>query len=332
VECDINYDPDPQQALSCLAANTADLVSSLDTFQLIGTDLWDDGVHQGYVVESRKKDYVYDVWSARISVFIPIEGDPATMISAQYGRVGTKNLADQERNTLREVMRSFRLGVQADNPTITGEEENTTVPTATKAAGTSPPSSATDTVVIQEVSEYVTVFDAYRLEGIVANNSNQSMERVRIVATFLDAQGQLVKTEEVVAQPFIVEGGGISTFSFVFRDLPRPIGSYELDVAGYEQATDAPLTVEVVRHAGSMSDNIRYRILGEVHNPLPFALEWVFIYAICYDSTDALVAVDWASTDLDTVEADKNSSFEMILVDPPREIDHCAFVTTAQRE
>jgi hypothetical protein len=135
-ECELNFEHDPEQAQRCLAVYVADFGSSLDTFQLVSTDLWDDGVYQGYVVEAREKDYVYDVWSYQVWVFIPPPNESTEMISVLYRRAGTKNITNEEREELELVLRSFRLGftlhpVITTTPTGTPKPTDTPQPTAT---------------------------------------------------------------------------------------------------------------------------------------------------------------------------------------------------------
>lgn len=83
-ECGISLDHDPQQAQQCLAVYVASVGSSLDTFNLVGTDLWDDGVHRGYIVEAKEKDYAYDVWSYQVWIFIPMLNEPEKMMGGIY--------------------------------------------------------------------------------------------------------------------------------------------------------------------------------------------------------------------------------------------------------
>ena len=129
-ECGIGEDPDPVTAQRCLAMNKADDANSLDDFRLVSTDMWDDEVYQGYIVESIVKDYVYDTTSYRISVFIPIPLETERMIYASYFRVGTRSITGKERAQLRMAIRSFRMGASI-SPVITTTPTATPLPTAT---------------------------------------------------------------------------------------------------------------------------------------------------------------------------------------------------------
>jgi hypothetical protein len=211
-----------------------------------------------------------------------------------------------------------------------GSPPQTTPPVPPPTAGTPVPGQSL--VAIRSVSAYLDYVGWYNLEGEVVNRSTQNITHVEILGSFYNASHQLVKTESAYVSPRIVEAGGVGEFDFFYSDLPEAVESYELKLVGYEITGSAPLRVEIVRDRGFISDSERYKIVGEVKNQHDFAVEWVLIFALCYDSAGDLVAADFASTDLDTLEPGQISTFDIILVSAPREIDHYILLTEAERK
>jgi hypothetical protein len=108
-ECEIGNESEPETIQQCLVMIIADEVNIRDTFLLVTTGLWDDGIHQGYIIESTEKDYVYKSLTYWIKVFIPIASESSRMIHAFYFRVGTGSVTASEREQFLIFVRSFRM-------------------------------------------------------------------------------------------------------------------------------------------------------------------------------------------------------------------------------
>ena len=82
---------DDEQRLLALADAQANAATrgGLD-FILLQKSVKDYGVYEGYVIESKTYDDIYDAWAARIHVTVLFELEG--FITANYGRAGTERL------------------------------------------------------------------------------------------------------------------------------------------------------------------------------------------------------------------------------------------------
>lgn len=103
-ECSLSAGDDTA-ALQCLWREVSQGGDSLDRYIQELSSAWSDGVHNGYVVEVKVFDYVYESWSYRVYAFCP-EGEG--MIGIVYVRFNTESITDSERELVKQVFATFR--------------------------------------------------------------------------------------------------------------------------------------------------------------------------------------------------------------------------------
>ena len=108
------------------------------------------------------------------------------------------------------------------------------------------------------------------------------------------------------------------------------MASYKLQVE-YRETSEMVLHVDVLSHNASYKETTgSYRIVGEVQNPYDFALESVKIVATYYNGAGEVVRVDFTYADLDVLNPGSSSPFEVLLTDPPANLDHYRLQTEAR--
>ncbi|HSR33098.1 MAG TPA: FxLYD domain-containing protein, partial [Anaerolineae bacterium] len=75
-----------------------------------------------------------------------------------------------------------------------------------------------------------------------------------------------------------------------------------------------------------------YYVVGEVKNPHGFVVKFPEIVATFYNATHDVVRVEVAFSQLETLQPEEVSPFEIILVDPPDDLQHYVLQTEAVPE
>ena len=216
----------------------------------------------------------------------------------------------------------------------------TPVPTATPLPTATPPPLPTATplplptepplVVLQGVTDYVAGTGSHTIVGEVLNRSGSNLRFVEVMASFYDANGQLIGTGSTFAELSTVEVGGTAPFKLSTQDLSSSFQTYQLRV-DYETTGEAPLRLEILDQGGSTADTGAYHITGEVHNPYDFAIRFPEIVASYCNSANQVVRVEMTLVATDTLQAGQNFPFELVLADPPGDLSHYKLQTEAVR-
>ena len=104
-ECAVGKGADLTKAALCIAGRLAASPMAED-FRLVTAGVWDDGVHQGAVVEYTLSMWSQTVFTYYVWVSIPAPDDEqAFMIS--YYRTNTRTITGEERQLLRQVLSSI---------------------------------------------------------------------------------------------------------------------------------------------------------------------------------------------------------------------------------
>jgi len=191
-------------------------------------------------------------------------------------------------------------------------------PTATSVPVAPPPPAPTSIptgLVVLSSSSFVASSGTGHIVGEVLNNTSQSQQYVKIVASLYDAGETLVRSESGYTDLDILKPQQRAPFDILISDSPANATGYQLQVQG-RVATDQPLDgLQIVSsnsRAGSTPE--RRTIFGEVRNNSGGPAQYVKIVATMYDSAGKVVAVEIGYTDLDIVSSGQSSPFD-ILVD-----------------
>lgn len=223
----------------------------------------------------------------------------------------------------------------APTETAVSEAGSTEIPQPTETSvptDTPPPVPAEpESVLFQGVTDYVASTGSHYVVGEVVNTTGDNLRFVEVLASFYDADGQLVGTGSTFTELSIVEVGGSSPFKLATLDPPPSLATYKLRT-DYLITNQAPLRVEVVSHSEYVADTGWHYIAGEIRNPNDFAVKFPELVVTYYNATHQVVRVEIAFSALDTLEPGQTSPFEVVLVDPPGDLHHYALQAEAVPE
>jgi hypothetical protein len=156
------------------------------------------------------------------------------------------------------------------------------------------------------------------LVGEVANNTQSTVEYVKVIVSYYSTGGALVATDYTYAEMDELEPGETSPFDILTIDPPAGIDRHELLVE-YRATRQVPLrgfetSVGSVRTSSIGS----LRITGEVRNNTGVAAEYVKVIAALYDANGTVIAVDFTYTERRQIEAGGRSPFEVLILSAPR--------------
>ena len=189
------------------------------------------------------------------------------------------------------------------------------------------PPEAEEGVVFQGVTDYLSSTGSHYLVGEVVNQTGDTLRFVEVLATFFDADAQLVGTGSTFTELSVIEPDSTAPFKMTTMNPPS-VGRYDLRV-DYSTTTQPPIRLELAGHSGSASESGWYHVTGEVRNPHDFATKFPEIVATYYNATHQVVRVEVDFAQLDPLEPGQASPFEVILTDPPADLQHYALQTEA---
>lgn len=111
-KCSIGHELSPEEAEQCFAIYVANETNTLDTFRLVSAEAvshGDQGKH-GYVVQTKVQDYVSEVWSDHVWVWLPIPANK--MLGIVYSSMSggkTGGIPQGELDILYQVVGSLRV-------------------------------------------------------------------------------------------------------------------------------------------------------------------------------------------------------------------------------
>jgi hypothetical protein len=205
----------------------------------------------------------------------------------------------------------------------------TDTPRATDTPPLTPPGEGD--LLFQGVTDYVAETGTHYVVGEVVNTTEDNLRFVEVLASFYDAEGQLVGTGSTFTELSIVEAGGSAPFKLSTLDPPPSLASYKLRT-DYLTTNQARLRVEVVSHSEYVADNGWYYVVGEIRNPNGFMVKFPKLVATYYNATHEVVRVEMAFSELETLEPGQTSTFEVVLVDPPADLHHYSLAAEAVPE
>lgn len=181
-------------------------------------------------------------------------------------------------------------------------------------------------VDIVSTSTHRSITGSLHLVGEVANNSQSTVEYVKLIVSYYSAGGALVATDYAYTEMDEMEPGETSPFDILTIDPPAGIERHELLVE-YRVTRQPPLrgfetNVGSVRTSSTGS----LRITGEVRNNTGVAAEYVKVIAALYDADGTVIAVDFTYTERREIEAGGRSPFEVLILNAPRYASYTLWV------
>lgn len=172
-------------------------------------------------------------------------------------------------------------------------------------------------VDIINTSTYRSSTGSIHLVGEVANNTDSTIEYVKIIVAYYAPDGALVATDFTFTEMDELRPGEISPFDILTIDPPDTIDRHELLVE-YDVTRQSPLRgFEASVGSVRTSSTGALRITGEVLNNTGVAAEYVKVIAALYDANGTIVRVDFTFTERDEIEAGGRSPFEVLIIGAP---------------
>jgi hypothetical protein len=153
--------------------------------------------------------------------------------------------------------------------------------------------------------------------GLLANNSEQPLRSVRVLASLLDTEGQFFNSASTVALINLTLPGEAVPFHFMLSNASE-LADYEL-VAQFDEADDEDVATTCrdfgIRDATGKADTQGYNISGLVENRCDARVDFIRVVGSVFDVEDQLVGVGMTIAKLDALAPGQASPFELILTD-----------------
>ena len=212
-------------------------------------------------------------------------------------------------------------------PTSTPEPTNTPAPTPTNTPAptntptpepTEPPLPDVQPVeVLQSMSYFDDRLGWANIMGLLVNNSGQPLRSVRVLASLIDAEGQLFNHAATVALINLTLPGEAVPFHFALSNAPE-LADYELEPQ-FDEATDDDVATTCrdfeIRDATGKADPQGYNISGLAENHCDTRVDFIRVVGSVFDAQDQLIGVGRTIAKLDTAAPGQSSPFELILPD-----------------
>jgi hypothetical protein len=202
--------------------------------------------------------------------------------------------------------------------TPTPAPTNTLTPEPTELPAEEPPSPDVQSVeVLQSLSYFDDRLGWAHIIGLLANNSEQPLRSLRVLASLLDAEGKFFNSASTVALINLTLPGEAVPFHFMLSDAPE-LADYEL-VAKFDAADDDDVTETCrefgIKDATGRADAQGYNISGLVENRCDTRVDFVRVVGSVFDAKGQLIGVGMTIAKLDVLAPGQSSPFELILTD-----------------
>lgn len=150
----------------------------------------------------------------------------------------------------------------------------------------------------------------FMVVGEVQNTGNKNVEFVKIVATFYDANNNVVGTGYTYTDIDILVPGQKSPFEISSYPQKLNVDHYDLQV-DYKVTSETPYRdVTILSHSSYISHDYYY-IVGEVQNVGDKTIEFVKIVATFYNGQGIVVGKSFTYTEIDEIAPGQKSPFEL---------------------
>lgn len=201
-------------------------------------------------------------------------------------------------------------------PTWTPTRTPTPFATATPTRTPTPPPS-TSGFSTRRSSWYVSTTGTIWVVGEVANETNQAMSYVKVVADFYSASGQLLATDFGFATIDVLAPGGDSPYTILLLNPPPGITNVSVRVTDWFPSRIQPargLSVTVTNSYTSITGTLH--IVGTVRNDSAVAYDYVQPIVGLYDGTGSMVRTDFTFTKPSTLQPGQSATFDLLVLNP----------------
>lgn len=172
--------------------------------------------------------------------------------------------------------------------------------------------------------------------GLVLNNSNRNVHRVRIKGRFYDQGGRLILHASVDAYIDILRPGEQAPFDMALDQPPAGLDTFALEAEGYETADEPFLGIEFIQYAAllqeSATDNARsLTIVGELTNIGAQPAGQVQVSCAVLDASGNLVDVGTTSAYGDVLESGRVIPFRLYLAQVNGDPDNYQIIPYGQQ-
>ena len=158
----------------------------------------------------------------------------------------------------------------------------------------------------------------YHVVGEVMNNSSKdSMNFVKITSTFYDDTRKVVGTDFTYSNVDVLRPQETSPFEIILTDTTQSqkVSSYKLTASG-DKTQALPASLKLSVGDNHLDDIGYYHIAGEVTNQGSQKATFVKVSGAFYNSSKAVIAVDFIYTDPKDLEPGQTAPFEIIVNAP----------------
>lgn len=181
------------------------------------------------------------------------------------------------------------------------------------------PVEATTDVSILTHSGYLDSVGYYHVVGEVQNVGDQTVDFVKITATFYDSGDTVIDTEFTFTTISVLLPGRKSPFDVTVIDTTQAskVDHYSLSVT-FSATEPIPLGLEILSNS-SYVDGVGYmHVVGEIKNIESGTATYVKVAATFYDETGTVVATAFTFSDPSDIEPGQKAPFEIILIEKSR--------------
>ena len=201
-------------------------------------------------------------------------------------------------------------------PTWTPTRTPTPFATATPTRTPIPPPS-TSGFSTRRSSWYVSTTGTIWVVGEVANETNQSMSYVKVVADFYSASGQLLASDFGFATIDVLAPGGDSPYTILLLNPPPGITNVSVRVTDWFPSRIQPARGLSATVTNSYTNSIgTLHIVGTVRNDSTVAYDYVQPIVALYDGTGSMVRTDFTFTKPSTLQPGQSATFDLLVLNP----------------
>ena len=176
--------------------------------------------------------------------------------------------------------------------------------------------------VILSQSSYVNNIGSMHIVGEVLNQAPVTAKFVKIIATFYNANGQVIGTDFTYADPSDLAPGQRAPFDIIVLEGSVPMyqmSSYELTVDSQQPSfpsAEFNYQPPVILSQSSHINNIgSMHIVGEVLNQAPVTAKFVKIIATFYNANGQVIGTDFAYADPPDLAPGQRAPFDIIVLE-----------------
>lgn len=167
-------------------------------------------------------------------------------------------------------------------------------------------------------SSYIDSLGWLNVVGEVQNTGDQSVEHVKITATFYDSSDVVVDTSFTFADLSTILPGRKSPFNIMLLDESQvsKVDDYVLSVS-FSSTVSVQQSLQILSHSSYVDGLGWFNIVGEVENLATGGATHVQVIATCYDSSGTVIDTSFTFTNPSDIESGKKAPFDILILSGP---------------